>query len=147
MYFAAGDPTDGYQLWTSNGTAAGTVRVSDVNSASFGLNPQLLTNVNGILLFTGDDGVHGTQLWESNGTASGTVMLDQINVATAGADPRYLMNINGTLFFAASRDASSIYDGGLWASNGTAASTVLISQPDPSDRFGITDLTNVNGTM
>jgi len=38
LYFEAWDPTDGYQLWTSDGTAAGTVRLTD-NTEPIGAYP------------------------------------------------------------------------------------------------------------
>ncbi len=31
LYFSAYDPTNGYELWKSDGTAAGTTLVKDVN--------------------------------------------------------------------------------------------------------------------
>src|SRR5262245_55669770 len=55
-YFAADDGVHGVALWKSDGTAAGTVLVKDINPGS-------LTNVNGTLFFTADDGVHGIELW------------------------------------------------------------------------------------
>jgi ELWxxDGT repeat protein len=36
LYFAAGDPETGYELWKSDGTAAGTVRVTDIYPGPIG---------------------------------------------------------------------------------------------------------------
>ena len=62
----------GFELWKSNGTAAGTVMVKDINPGSKSSYPSFLTNVDGSLFFAATDAVHGSQLWQSNGTTAGT---------------------------------------------------------------------------
>ena len=79
LFFSASDGVHGDQLWKSNGTATGTVMVSDINPVVDGTTypyPQELTNLNGTLFFRADDGVHGPELWKSNGTAAGTVVVN-----------------------------------------------------------------------
>ena len=63
LYFRAGDPTNGFELWKSDGTEAGTVLVKDINSGSSGSSLSNLTNVNGTLYFRADDGTNGFELW------------------------------------------------------------------------------------
>ena len=50
------------QLWKSNGTAAGTVMVKDINPIGSS-HPRFLTYVNGALYFTANDGSNGWELW------------------------------------------------------------------------------------
>jgi hypothetical protein len=50
-------------LWTSDGTAAGSRMVEDINPSGSS-KPMWLTNVNGTLFFTANDGVHGRELWK-----------------------------------------------------------------------------------
>lgn len=55
----AGDGTNGWELWKSDGTAAGTMLVKDIASGPTNSLPEALTNVNGTLYFIADDGVAG----------------------------------------------------------------------------------------
>jgi ELWxxDGT repeat protein len=144
LFFSANDGTHGAELWESNGTAAGTFMVADINPGQGYSYPTRLTNVNGTLFFSADDGTHGRQLWASNGTEAGTLMLQDISHGFFGAYPTQLTNVNGRLFFTAV--------GELWESNGTTAGTVLVKDINPGG--GSTDFVrvlnggvNVNGTL
>src|SRR4051794_359485 len=70
LYFRATDATHHTQLWKSDGTASGTVMLTNIHP-SVGLNPTNLTAVGNTLYFSASDGVHGFQLWKSDGTPSG----------------------------------------------------------------------------
>jgi len=124
-YFDSSPPEFG--LWKSNGTRIGTFMLK-----KFVENPANLTDVNGILFFTGNDGTHGRELWKSDGTWSGTVMVKDINL-NGDSYLSLLTDVNGTLYF------SAIF--GLWKSDGTEAGTVLVKS------LIATNLTNVNGTL
>jgi ELWxxDGT repeat protein len=66
LYFRAGTAAAGFELWRSDGTAAGTQMVRDINPGAFSSNPTNLTNVNGTLFFTATDPVNGTELWRTS---------------------------------------------------------------------------------
>jgi len=88
-YFIADDGTDGPQLWKSDGTAAGTTMVTDINpgeGAGHGLAATALIAAGSRLFFAADDGVHGSQLWTSDGSAAGTVMVTDINPGAPARD-------------------------------------------------------------
>lgn len=53
----------GTELWTSDGTAAGTFMVQDILPGADGSTPTGLTVSNGSLFFFAYDGVHGRELW------------------------------------------------------------------------------------
>jgi ELWxxDGT repeat protein len=146
-FFAATDLTHLRTLWASNGTVAGTVLVGDLTPGKTPYYPVYLTNANGTLFFSANDGPHGQELWESNGAAAGTFMVDKIHPGTgvgSGSSPAYLTNVNGSLFFAAD---DGTHGRELWASNGSASGTFLVSDINPFGSSYPQGLTNVNDTL
>jgi len=83
LYFQATDGTSGLELWQSDGTAAGTVRVMDINPGSGDSSPSYLTNINGTLYFSANDGVHGGEPWIL--TTGPSLSVSAPATATAGA--------------------------------------------------------------
>ena len=73
------DGTHGDELWESDGTAAGTLMVDDIDPGSDSSSPNYLTVVGGTLFFTANDGTTGKELWESDGTTAGTRIVKDIN--------------------------------------------------------------------
>ena len=65
VFFAAADYLNGWELWKSDGTLAGTVLVKDIRPGYESSGPDKLTDVNGVLYFAADDGVNGVELWKS----------------------------------------------------------------------------------
>jgi hypothetical protein len=52
-------------LWKTDGTAAGTSLVRDINVGEGSSVPATMTDVDGTLFFRADDGVHGNELWRT----------------------------------------------------------------------------------
>lgn len=100
LFFTANDKLpSNTRLWKSDGTAAGTVLVKDINPEDIypGVNhsyPQDFINANGTLYFKTFLGTD-FDLWKSNGTAKGTVLV-QKRVASTGNS---LALVNGKLYF------------------------------------------------
>jgi trimeric autotransporter adhesin len=103
LYFAANNGIFGTELWRSDGTAAGTQILRNINTTgTTGSDLTNLTNVNGTLYFAANDGFSGTELWRSDGTAGGTQIFRNINTnGITGSNPSDLINANGKLFFSA----------------------------------------------
>ena len=79
MFFTANDGVHGKELWVSDGTAAGTTIVKDINvGLGDGFDSRLVLEFfefENELIFRATDGVHGQELWVSDGTSSGTQMI------------------------------------------------------------------------
>lgn len=122
-YFVVNDGVSGKELWRTDGTAANTSLVLDINPGAASSNISQLTAANDILYFTADDGTHGVELWKSDGTAGGTTMVSDINAGSVSAAPANLITVNNFLYFTA-------FDGGirtLWKTNGPECSTIKVS--------------------
>jgi ELWxxDGT repeat protein len=109
------------ELWKSNGTTAGTVRVKDLGPGSFTL--QARATLGNTLLFSLETPASGTELWRSDGTEAGTFQLKDIRPGTEGSFPFDLRVVDGRVFFTAT-DAE--HGRGVWRTDGTAAGTVRV---------------------
>ena len=91
----------GDELWISDGSAAGTKLLKNINPTdAVGSGPMGFTGFDGKVYFEADDGVHGSELWVTDGTTTGTKRLTDINPA-GDADPRQLVVAGGSLYFVA----------------------------------------------
>lgn len=127
VYLLADDGVHGYELWRTDGTAAGTALVKDLNpGAGHALRPEYsprLTNLNGTLFFVATDGTAGYELWKSDGTEAGTVLVKDINPGPGSSLPNLLTVVGDLLFFDANNGVAGIEP---WRSDGTAAGTQLV---------------------
>jgi RNA polymerase sigma factor (sigma-70 family) len=142
-----------FQLWKSDGTPEGTVRVRGTGAARAFERPSDLTVVNGTLFFLAMDPSHGFGLWKSDGTEAGTVKVKDIHPGPANLfPPPYLGNltvVGRTLFFAADDGA---HGRKLWKSDGTAAGTVMVKDVSPGREWQLKSSPNdamagVNGVL
>jgi ELWxxDGT repeat protein len=103
LLFTADDGGSGQELWKSNGTEAGTVRVKDINPGASDSSPAFLTNVDGKLFFTAYNGSSGQELWNSDGKEKKrkekkTIPLADIAPGPASSSPG-CFTVSGKTFF------------------------------------------------
>jgi ELWxxDGT repeat protein len=146
LFFVANSGS-GQELWVSNGTAAGTKQVKDLNPWHGAPDLTNLTAVGSKLFFTlanaGEAIAGAPTLYESNGTAGGTIpvpVAEPGGVGTVGASD--LVAYGSKLYFA-SNDKLMAADGTL---NGT---TVIDTLPGSNAHAspGVAHLTVVNGLL
>jgi ELWxxDGT repeat protein len=66
LYFTATDGVTGTELWRSDGTAAGTFLVKDLNPGATGSNPIFIGAAGGSgFMSATDEGTFGTELWKT----------------------------------------------------------------------------------
>ena len=136
--FRANDGTSGAELWRSDGTEAGTVRVKDIVPGPASADPRSFVTAGGLVFFKAFDGAGASHLWRSDGTEAGTFALKAV---TASIEPP--VAIGATVFFAG-------LDNGLelWRTDGTLEGTTLVRDLSTSLGGGSpTDLTAVGATI
>jgi ELWxxDGT repeat protein len=69
LYFRADDGTNGFELWRTDGTEAGTTRVKDINSGGYSSYPDDFTALGDYLYFQANDGTR-TYVYRTDGTAT-----------------------------------------------------------------------------
>lgn len=131
LHAAAGDGLTGRELWVTDGTAAGTSVLKDINPAiNASSSPLTITDLGtGRALFSAFSGSASRELWVTDGTAAGTSLLKDINPGfyrPSNPGPATLVGTTGLAVFAAFTDAtttSTAHGTELWVTDGTAANT------------------------
>ncbi|WP_158502392.1 ELWxxDGT repeat protein [Vitiosangium sp. GDMCC 1.1324] len=120
------------ELWKSDGTEAGTVRVKDLGADTSVGNALLV--VNDTLYFNFTEPAHGSELWKTDGTDAGTQLVKDINPGPDSSFPFELRAVGSDVFFTATEPA---HGNELWRSDGTSAGTELIADvtPGPDSNF------------
>jgi ELWxxDGT repeat protein len=145
LFFAANDGLSGEELWKSDGTAAGTVLVRDINQGSTGSGLTDFTRVGGKLYFSayGNSGARG--LWVSDGTTAGTQRIE-VPLDRELSDPRDLVSFRGKLFFTATGRSDEGRE--LWQSDGTREGTFVVKDiAAGSDSSNVQSLTVVGDRL
>jgi ELWxxDGT repeat protein len=139
VYFPAEDATGDVELWKSDGTEAGTLRVKDVD-ATDSSTPHVLAATDSKVFFSAYETQRGRELWATDGTEEGTQLVADLQVGSVGFfDSEFGENllqvtaVGEQIYFANNSE--------LWISDGTATGTTLLR--DTGER--IRNLTTLNG--
>lgn len=140
-YFSAGDPAHGTELWRSDGTPAGTYRLTDVCAGRCSADPQSVTLFNGLVVFTADDGFSGREPWLSDGTAGGERRLRDLCPGSCSSATISFQSVAGRLLFLAKIGPRM----SLWRSDGTRAGTVRVKGLCTGDCDFFSNLASIGG--
>lgn len=128
LLFPADDGVHGRELWATDGTAAGTALVLDIEPGAWGSDSSWLTPFAGEVYFQADQTGTGRELWKSDGTAGGTALVRDIEPGPDGFPISPLVVAGGYLFFPGFTSAEGRE---LWRSDGTTAGTELVEDLNP----------------
>ena len=132
-FFTGFDVAHGYELWASDGTAATTGIVADINPGSLNSAPALLTRAGTNIFFIANDGVHGAELWADDLLTGNVHMVADINPGASSSNIFSLTPIGNDVYFSAD-DGS--HGSEFWFSDGTAAGTAMLTDINPGSSGG-----------
>ena len=138
LFFFGNDGTSGqydYELWKTDGTEGGTVKVSSDAITSGGHYPVV---VGDIFYFMGENETYGKELWRSDGTDDGTFMVKDLRSGSddgcCGTYP-YLVPTGDILYFGGYNETEG--DWRMHQTDGTSDGTFPVAGADgighPSD--------------
>lgn len=120
LYFSATSASDGFEVYSTDGTPAGTSLLTNIHpGAGVGADPKEFTVYHDRLFFSAATGASGRELWVTDGTAGGTTLVKDIFPGSSSADPQELTVSNGRLYFVAQNGPQRE----LWTSDGTTGGT------------------------
>ena len=150
IYFPAITAASGCELWRTDGTAANTTMVKDINPGTadgisrddFNFDFYLLNNY---LYFPATTPAAGYELWKSDGTSANTSLVMDINPGPANSQPLLTGDdkiiFKGNLYFVA---VTATQGCELWHTNGTT--TTIVKEIGTGATSGI-DSTNFSITI
>ncbi|HEX5718309.1 MAG TPA: ELWxxDGT repeat protein [Thermoanaerobaculia bacterium] len=122
-----GNFRDPVELWRTDGTAAGTFRLSSnadggPGTDCFVVESTPAASLGGLLLLSLSSPEAGCELWRTDGTAAGTVLVKDILPGPDNSVPNQFAVAGGQLYFFTVDPGGA----GLWRSDGTAAGTTFL---------------------
>jgi ELWxxDGT repeat protein len=118
-YFVARDAGNGEEVWSTDGTDAGTALFADIAPGAGSSDPWSFTVGGGKLYFLASTPNAGRLLWETDGTASGTQAVSTLFEVASNIWP-----IGGKVYFAG---VTLLHGSEPWVSDGTADGSHLIA--------------------
>ncbi|WP_347173229.1 ELWxxDGT repeat protein [Polaribacter uvawellassae] len=113
---------NGSQVWSTDGTSAGTINIGENIVDAFNLQQNSII-FNNELYFVVDNGSVGAEVFKTDGTLAGTKLLKDIN-PNFGSNPESFTIFGGELYFVAD---DGVNGSQLWKTNGTEAGTSVVS--------------------
>lgn len=133
-YYRGTEGANGFELWRTNGTAAGTHMVRDLQpgEADGVANSPNLAAAGTKVFYQANDGSTGLEVFSSDGTETNTELLLDINPSgdslPAGASYSFTSYADVVYF----RASNGVDDIELWRTDGTGAGTAMVKNISPS---------------
>ncbi|HRE88128.1 MAG TPA: hypothetical protein PK095_03225, partial [Myxococcota bacterium] len=129
VFFRADDGINGLELWRTDGTAAGTVLVTDIAPGVDPSTPNFITSLDGtrIVFAAMASPASGIELWTATTTSSpaspATLLKELHTTANISSSPQSFALMGGKLYFQAS---DTLLGRELFVTDGTTAGTTLV---------------------
>ncbi len=120
LYFSAFKANSGRELWSTDGTEAGTLILEDINPSTANSNPSSRYEYKNELYFAADDGANGRELYKTDGTTVGTMLLKDLYPGSNSSNITNMIEYNGRLYFSG---RTSLTNTQLCISDGTSSGT------------------------
>ena len=147
LYFEADDITNaGRELWVTDGTLAGTMRVvdsapgNDLYGAPLDGAPKLLGSIGNDLIFTTTNSNQDRELWVSNATQMTAQEVLNINTATGDANARRFQQVGDKIYFTAN---DGVNGDAIWEADTTNGTVRMVADVSPSSTDTILGMTVV----
>ncbi|WP_218653149.1 ELWxxDGT repeat protein [Nostoc sp. TCL26-01] len=124
-------------LYTIDSSTGNPVIVAGVSSVDY------ITNINGVLYFSGSSSAAGQELWKLDPTTGNPVVVD-IVTGSGSSSPQSFTNVNGTLFFTAANSANGQE---LWKLDNSGNPVLVKDIRTGTSSSSPSNLFNVNGTL
>jgi ELWxxDGT repeat protein len=125
FYFVAQSLENGFEVFYTDGTEAGTSMLKEIVPGEKGIGTQVSFGATSDFLLFGFEGEDGNQLWSSDGTSAGTHKIASVKPYLPGST---MVELNGVLYFGA---VDEEHGSELWRSDGTVAGTFIVKDIFP----------------
>lgn len=130
FFLGTNDDEDPVALWSTDGTASGTIKVGHAGAPpGFRSTGELqVGELSGSYFFSGEAEDLGHELWMTNGSSESATLFMDLAPGQPSSDPTDFVAMGDYLFFAA-----TVWSGGrgLWRTDGTVAGTELLFSATP----------------
>lgn len=130
-WFAANDGVHGSELWSSDGSEAGTALAADLSAGAGSSDPHALMATPTRLFFRGFQPGSGEELFSTDG--SSITLAADLAPGSASSWPLPIGTFAGDLYFTAD---DGIVGQEIWRSDGTPGGTVLVADLAPGPESG-----------
>lgn len=127
--FWADDSGRGSELWRSDGTTAGTYRISNITSTGGGALRQVLVSTGERAFFVATTTIQGDELWVTDGTVGGTRLVRDMLPNSESTSPEQITVVGPRVFFSGRTVGIGARE--LHVSDGTFAGTRIVKDIRP----------------